>query len=115
MKFKEPIFSAFTFGQNLAKAEVNVNLASYFNVKGVKLQDKVIKLDDVHLSAGLKYLFKCAAKELVVFKDKRLKINWISKVCQERSKRFKRLKIKKIKKITKIKKIKDYQHFPVIP
>ena len=45
-----------------------------FNIKAVPIQDKIIKLNDVHLSTGLEYLIKCAANELVTFNDKKFYI-----------------------------------------
>ena len=53
------------------KAKASNNLLNYFYGNSVCVQDKILKLDNVHLSAGLKYLSNCSSKELVIFKDKK--------------------------------------------
>ena len=59
---------------------IDNKLSSYFSIKDVQTQSKIIKLDDVHLYAGLEYLFKCATKELIIFKHKR----FLKKHCKEK-------------------------------
>ena len=74
LKPQEPNFSAFTIHSDLSDnkpANASNNLLNYFNVNNICVQDKIIKLDDMHLSAGVEYLYKCSSKELITFKDKK--------------------------------------------
>ena len=40
-----------------------------FNINATHVQDRIIELDDIHLSVSVEYLYKCASKELITFKD----------------------------------------------